>query len=213
MEEAQTPAGPGSITVVSDFACPWCYVGLVEIDRLRQEFEVEIDFAPYLLDPSVPPEGRTREPYTKPEDPPTHLEERGGRVGIDFKRGRTFHANSHLSLEAAEFAAEHGKSWEFRRALFKAYFEDLVNIGDVETLVNIAESAGLDGAALREALTDRRYRDLVDEGIDWSRSIGVTGVPTFVINDQYGVVGAQEYPVLVDVMEQLGIPRREPASA
>lgn len=208
MQEVEAPAR-ASIIVVSDFVCPWCYVGLQEIDRIRQEFEVDVEFAPYLLDPSVPPEGRHREPYTKPGEPPTQLEQRGATLGIDFKRGRTFHANSHLSLEAAEFATEHGRTWEFRRALFKAYFEDLANIGDIDTLVALGESAGLDGPALREALTDRRYRDLVDEGIEWSRAIGVTGVPTFVINEQYGVVGAQEYPVLVNVMEQLGVPRRE----
>lgn len=185
---------------------------MVEIDRLRREFDVDVDWAPYLLDPSVPPEGRRHEPYSGPDDPPTQLETRGQRAGITFKRGNTFRPNSHLALEAAEFASEHGRPWEFRRAVFRAYFEDLADIGDTGVLATIARSNGLDGDELRAALTGGRYRDSVDEGIEWSRSIGVTGVPTFVINEQYGVVGAQEYPVLVGAMEQLAIPRRAPTT-
>lgn len=204
------PPAAGSITVVSDFVCPWCYIGMVEIDRLRCEFDIDVDWAPYLLDPSVPPEGRRHEPYNRPDDPPTQLETRGQRAGITFKRGNTFRPSSHLALEAAEFASEHGRPWEFRRAVFRAYFEDFADIGDAAVLAAIAHSNGLDGGELRAALTGGRYRDTVDEGIEWSRGIGVTGVPTFVINEQYGVVGAQEYPVLVEVMERLDIPRRPP---
>lgn len=132
------------------------------------------------------------------------MEERATSLGITFSRGRTMTSNSHLALEAAEFALAQGAGLAFHRAMFRAYFEDLEDIGQVETVVRVGVSAGLDGEALRAALTGRIYRQQVDDGIRWSREIGVTGVPTFVFDHQYGVVGAQDHEVFVSVMEQMG---------
>ena len=161
-------------------------------------------FAPFLLDPTTPPEGKPRQRQTASDSPKTAMEERGGSLGITFSRGRTLTSNSHLALEAAEFALAAGDGLAFHRAMFKAYFEDLEDIGQVETVVRVGESAGLDGEALRAALTSGTYREQVDDGIRWSRDIGVTGVPTFVFDDTYGVVGAQDHDVFVSMMERLG---------
>jgi predicted DsbA family dithiol-disulfide isomerase len=141
---------------------------------------------------------------SRPDGPPSALEERGTRLGIKFSRGRTLTSNSHLALEAAEFAAEAGKSWDFNRAMLRAYFEDLGDIGKVDVVVRVGESAGLDPAGLREALESRRYRDHVDEGIAWSRSIGVTAIPTFVFAERFGMVGAQEFEAFQQMMAKLG---------
>jgi predicted DsbA family dithiol-disulfide isomerase len=73
----------------------------------------------------------------------------------------------------------------------------------------VGESAGLDAAELRQALESGEYRQQVDQGIAWSRQIGVTGVPTFVFDEKYGVVGAQDHDVFVSMMSRLG---REPKS-
>jgi predicted DsbA family dithiol-disulfide isomerase len=163
-----------------------------------------VRFAPFLLDPTTPPEGKPRQRQTAPDSPPTAMEERGTSLGIIFSRGRTMTSNSHLALEAAEFALDEGDGLAFHRAMFKAYFEDLEDIGQVETVVRVGESAGLDGEALRAALASGAYRQQVDDGIRWSREIGVTGVPTFVFDDKYGVVGAQDHDVFVSMMERLG---------
>lgn len=121
-------------------------------------------------------------------------------------------ANSRLSLEAAEFARDAGPEAfdRFHIALFREYFEHDRNIGDLDVLVAIAEEEGLDGAALREALTDRRYLSRVDEGIQWAVEHGLTSTPAFIFEADrlYGVIGAQEYPVFESVMERLGVPRR-----
>ena len=90
--------------------------------------------------------------------------------------------------------------WE----IIKAYFEDLEDIGKVDTVVSIGESAGLDGAGLRDALESGTYRQQVDDGIQWAREIGVTGVPTFVVADKWAVVGAQDYSVFESLMQKLG---------
>lgn len=161
-------------------------------------------FAPFLLDPSTPPEGKARRQHTQPGDPPSLLEERGASLGITFSRGRERTSYSIPALEAAEFAIEHGAGFAFHKALFKAYFTDLADISDRDLLVSTVESAGLDGRELRQALEEGSYRDQVLDGINWSRSVGVTAIPTFIFAEKYGVVGAQDYTVLQNVMRELG---------
>ena len=138
--------------------------------------------------------------------PPTPIELRSEALGIKFTRGRTHTPNSHLALEAAEFAFEQGDSWQFHRAMLKAYFEDLKDIGDIATIVEVATSTGLPEGPMREALLDRSYRDRVDEGITWSKQIGVSAIPTFVLDQRYGIVGAQELPAFREMLQKLGHP-------
>ena len=146
----------------------------------------------------------------QPDSPPSDMEQRGTSLGITFSRGRTFTSNSHLALEAAEYVADHAPDSDFHRAMFKAYFTDLLDIGKVDTVVEVGASVGIDAVDLRAALTSGAYRQQVDDGLDWSRDIGVTAVPTFVFAEQYGVVGAQDYQVFQRIMERLGVPKRAP---
>lgn len=143
---------------------------------------------------------------TNPGDPPSALEQRGTELGITFRRGRTWSSSSLLALEAAEHVTEHepGHRDAYHKALFKAYFEDLADIGKPETLVEVAGSCGVDTAALADALANRTYQQQVEDGINWARSIGVSAVPTFVIDEEHGVVGAQPFEVLDRVMQKLG---------
>ena len=196
--------GPVSVVVVSDFVCPWCYIGLVAVERLQQEYDVEVRHAPYFLDPTTPPEGKPRKPQTQPDDPPTRIEAIGGELGLKFSRGRTWTSNSHLALQAAEFAAQTPHVEPFFRAMFKAYFEDLEDIGQIDTIVRVGEGAGLDGDALRASLESGEYREQVDSGIAWARQAGVTGVPTYIIDERWAVVGAQDYNVFESLMKKLG---------
>jgi predicted DsbA family dithiol-disulfide isomerase len=146
-----------------------------------------------------------------PEAEPTPMELRGEALGIKFTRGREISSFSHPALEAAEFAFQYSTDpWGFHRRLFKAYFEDLENIGDIDTLVRIADEFGVDGKSLREALVDRRYEKEVDDGIAWSRQIGVTAIPTFVFNQRMGMVGAQELPAFREMMARVGNPPKNP---
>ena len=186
----------------------------MEVERLQREYLVEVRWAPYLLDPTIPPEGKQRKPYTTADTPQSHLEQRAEAGGLTLRRGRGFTPSTRLALEAAEFAYEHGQHADrFHRALFKANFEDFDDIGDADVLVRIATEHGLDGAALHEALLSRRYRERVDEQIEWARSQGIGGIPTFIFGDRFQMVGAQEYTVFQRVMERLGYPARTGGAA
>lgn len=181
----------------------------MEVERLQEKYDLNVQFAPYLLDPSTPPDGKPRRQMTQAGDPPTAMEQRADSLGLTFTRGRTWTSNSLLSLEAAEYAAEQGLATEFHKAMFKAYFTDLSEIGSLDEIVRVGVSAGLPEEELRQVLTDRRYRDAVEEGINWARQIGVQAVPTFVLGGRFAIVGAQEGAAFEQVLrEQLNVQPR-----
>jgi predicted DsbA family dithiol-disulfide isomerase len=204
---ATTTATP-TITIISDFVCPWCYIGLMEVERLAHEYEFLVRLEPYLLRPETPPQGIAARHITPKGAPLTATEQRAEALGIRFTRGRTWSSYSHYALEASAFAQEHGDAWRVHRALFKAYFEDLADIGDVDTVARIGGGAGVDADELRRALNEGTYRQLVDEGIQTSRDIGVTAIPTFIFNDEFAMVGAHELPSFRYAMEKLGVERK-----
>jgi predicted DsbA family dithiol-disulfide isomerase len=168
-----------------------------------------VQFAPYLLDASVPPEGRPQKPSANlKSEPRVYMEGRAEALGIRFSEGRTVRSSSMLSLQAAEFAADHGDNAEgFHRHVFDAYFDRLEDIGDLDTIVRLGEESGLPGDELRQALQDEVYKERVEEAVEGARMAGVRSVPTFIFDEQYAVVGAQEYETLQAVMKELG---REP---
>lgn len=114
---------------------------------------------------------------------------------------RTHTYNSRLAQELGAWADTQTGGEAIHDALYRAYFVDAKNIGDIEVLVEIAAGVGLDAAEARTVLDERRFKDVVDA--DWakSRAYGVTGVPTFVAGG-YGVVGAQPYDVLERLVEE-----------
>lgn len=147
----------------------------------------------------------------RPDDPPSQIEARGAEGGLNFRRGRTWTSNSHLALEAAEWCAEMPEAMAFHRAMFKAYFDDLEDIGDIDLIVRVGESVGLDAVELRRVLETRELREQVDQGILWAREVGVSGVPTFVFEEKWAVVGAQDYNVFESLIRKLGKEPKPPA--
>jgi predicted DsbA family dithiol-disulfide isomerase len=127
-------------------------------------------------------------------------------------RARTHTYNSRLAQELAKWAETKPGGEAVHDALFKAYFVDGRNVGDSRVLLDVAGSVGLPTAEAADALSERRYRKSVDA--DWakSREYGVTGVPTFVSGGR-GVVGAQRYEVLVQLVGQRSATRRTDGDA
>jgi predicted DsbA family dithiol-disulfide isomerase len=121
---------------------------------------------------------------------------------------RTHTYNSRLAQELGAWAATQADGEGIHDALFHAYFVEGKNIGSIDTLVEVAEAAGLPGSEARQALVLRRFKDAVDA--DWQRAtqLGVTGVPTFVAQGR-GVVGAQPYEILERLVVLAGAQRRD----
>ncbi len=180
----------------------------MEVERLQREYpETHVRWVPFFLDPTIPPEGRTREPTTTADTPKSALELRGEASGILFRRGRRFTPNTHRALELQEYAYGHGLEGAaidaLHRQLFKAHFDDHQDISNIDVLTDIAGQHSMDRDDVRDALTTARFAEEVDAGIEWSRAIGVTGIPTFIFNEKYAIVGAQEYPAFERLMQRL----------
>src|SRR5438067_9332204 len=126
--------------------------------------------------------------------------------GLPYER-RTHTYNSRLAQELGKWADTQPGGATIHDLLYKAYFVEARNIADIDLLVEIAGSVGLPTTEARAVLEERRFKDAVDA--DWAKShrYGVTGVPTFVA-DRYGVVGAQPYQALEQLVEKAGAPRR-----
>ncbi len=160
----------------------------------------------------MPPEGRPQpQPSGRPSEARSYMEQRAEAAGVRFTPGRTHRSSSVLALQAAEFAADHGEGARaFHRRVFEAYFEELADIGEVDTLVRLGEETGLPGEGLRQALADGVYRERVEEAVEGARLAGVRSVPTFIFDEEYAIVGAQEYETFQAVMKELGREPRAP---
>jgi len=204
--ESDSPKPRLRMRAVSDYICPWCYIGLVRVERLNEEFAVEFEASAYDLRPGIPAAGLPRAQASSGRVyPPGYLDnliQTARDAGIDMKRPALI-PNTRKAHEATEFAKEAGALLPFHRAAFRAYWEAEENIGDVDVLCRIGAECGLDAMALREALGDGRYASRVEEQIAWARAAGITGVPTFIFDERFALVGAQEYEVFRDVARRI----------
>ena len=126
--------------------------------------------------------------------------------GLPYGR-RTHTYNSRLAQELGKWADTQPGGGAIHDKLYKAYFVEAKNLADIDLLVDIAASVGLPADEARAVLDERRFKDAVDA--DWAKShrYGVTGVPTFVAA-RYGVVGAQPYEALEQLVQKAGAARR-----
>jgi predicted DsbA family dithiol-disulfide isomerase len=124
---------------------------------------------------------------------------------------RTHTFNSRLAQELGVWATTQADGEGIHDGLFHAYFVAGKNIGNIDTLVEVAEAVGLSGAEARQALVARRFKDTVDANWQRSMQLGVTGVPTFVAQGR-GVVGAQPYEMLERLVVLAGAQRRDAAA-
>ena len=161
----------------------------------------------FPLHPETPQEGRSLEELfagrnVDMEAMYTRMKGLMDEEGLPYgQRSHTY--NSRLAQELGKWADTQPGGEAVHDALYRAYFVDAVNVGDVDALLTIAGDVGLDVYAAREVLQSRSFSDAVDADWDLSRRYGVTGVPTFVAA-QKSVVGAQPYEVLENLLQEAG---------
>jgi predicted DsbA family dithiol-disulfide isomerase len=184
----------------------------VRIDRLRKNFEIEIQWTAFPLHPDTPEDGLALEELFADrvvdiQQMMLRLKQVADELGLPLgERKKTY--NSRLAQELAKWAELKGKGDPFHAAVFRAYFVDGKNIGKVDELVDLAKSIGLPDKEARSVLELRTFKKAVDS--DWSRSraLGITGVPTFVVNGQ-AIVGAQPYEILEQFLKNCGVKKRK----
>lgn len=193
------------LDVWSDYVCPFCYLELPELERLRQELgeQVAIVWRAFELRPApaptLDPDGEYLRRVWNASVYPMAAE-RGMTLRLPPVQPR-----SRKALEAAEFARAAGRFDGMHQALFEAFFEQGRDIGETETLLDIAAAVGLDAPSLRDDLATGRRAATVLEDQDLARRIGVSGVPGALVtagDRSFLVSGAQPYEVLRQVVEQ-----------
>jgi len=178
----------------------------VRIEKLIREENVSVKWIHFPLHPDTPADGQSLEQLFagRGYDVPKMQAEMKARMeaeGLPYGT-RTHTYNSRLAQELGRWADTQAGGEAFHDATFRAYFVDAKNVGDVDTLVDIASSVGLSADEAREVIEKRTFKDAVDEDWAQSRQMGVTGVPTFVAGG-YGLVGAQPYESLVSLVENV----------
>ena len=160
---------------------------------------------PFELHPEAPAEGIPRDAYfgrARSERMQSHLQSVADSVGLRMTQ-RDVIINSRRALGVAEFARERHRFEEVHRALFKAHWEGTGKLEDVEDLVRIGSSAGLDAAELRIAIEEDRYAEAIDGNRRLAASVGIDAIPAHIFGRRYLVMGAQPYDVLKKVAEQV----------
>lgn len=132
----------------------------------------------------------------------SYLQSVADSVGLDMHT-RDVIINSRRALGAAEFARDRGRFDEMHHALFKAHWEGTGKLEDVDDLVRIGESIGLEGADLRAAIDEGRYDHVIDENRRLASSVGINAIPAHVFGRRYLVLGAQPYDVFAEVVHRL----------
>ena len=132
----------------------------------------------------------------------SHMQSIAGSVGLRMQT-RDVIINSRRALGAAEFARERGVFDPMHRALFKAHWEGSGKLEDMEDLVRIGSSVGLDADELRTSIEEDRYAGVIDENRQIASSVGINAIPAHIFGRRYLVLGAQPYEALKEVVDRL----------
>jgi predicted DsbA family dithiol-disulfide isomerase len=192
------------IDVVSDVVCPWCYIGKRRLERamdaLAEEFEFDVQYHPFELNPDTPDSGLDQKAYlTKKFGGTERYEELTGRVteiaeqeGISFDYAKQgISPNTRKMHSVIQLAGTKGLQKEIVEVLFNAYFTSGIDLSKDENIVNAAMEAGLDEKEVSILLNDKEQLSRIATAEQEIYKLGITGVPFYIVNNKYGISGAQ----------------------
>lgn len=217
---------PIQIDVWSDIACPWCYIGkrnletgLATVADDEDAPAVQVTFHSFELSPDTPVDfdgdeldflaGHKGMPRDQVSQMLDHVTGVAAAAGLEYRFDLLQHTNTVKAHELLHFAKEQGRQAELAERLMAAYFTEGRHVGRIDDLVDLADEAGLDPDAAREALEGDRFLEAVRADQEQARAYGITGVPFFVIDGAYGVSGAQPPEAFAQIARQVWAKRRE----
>jgi predicted DsbA family dithiol-disulfide isomerase len=214
-----------SIDVISDTVCPWCYIGKRRLEaamRQRPDYEYQIGWRPFQLNPDLPRGGMERRQYLalkfgggdRAQQIYSHIKAAGRqeRISFDFDAIRQ-QPNTFDSHRLIRWAAYESVQDAVVETLFRRYFTEGADIGSRTVLLRIAADCGMRAEAVRRMLDGNTDADLVREEELVARRMGVNGVPCFIVDRKYAVSGAQDASVLVNVLDLAARDGQEQAAA
>jgi predicted DsbA family dithiol-disulfide isomerase len=201
------------VDIVSDVICPWCYIGKRRLERalaLRPEVSIDTSWRPFQLNPDMPSEGIDRRAYlaakfggsAHAERIYANVTEVGASVGIPFAFDRIRRTpNTRDAHRLIRHAMTQGRADAVVEGLFESYFTAGRDIGDRETLAEIAGEAGLDARETSAWLASSAELEQVLAEDRSARRLGINAVPCFIFEGQYAVSGAQEPEFFLPVFD------------
>ncbi len=204
------------INIWSDVRCPFCYIGKRKFEMALEKFphkdKVNVVWKSFELDPKLQTNTTVSAiehlsqakgiSKAQAEGMQQHVANIAKEVGLDFNSKSTVVANSFNAHRLIQFAKTKGLGNEVEEELFKAYFVEGKNIDDIKTLIETGVSIGLDEKEVKEIFSSDAYIKEVRQDEMQAQSIGISGVPFFVLNNKYAVSGAQSPETFSDVLEQ-----------
>lgn len=207
-----------NIKIASDVVCPWCYIGKKELesamDQLKDEFYFDIQYLPFELSPDMPKEGANFKQHISEKfgDWNRFLEgskfvvERGKTVGINFDFEKTERSpNTLLMHQIIQMSHQFGIQPQIKEAYMRANFEEHIDLTDVSNVIKIAVDNGLDEEAVLKTIENKDGEIMVKQMEDSIRAMGITGVPFFILEDQYGLSGAVPASQLVEAIKEVSV--------
>jgi predicted DsbA family dithiol-disulfide isomerase len=209
------------IQVWSDVVCPWCYLGRIRLERAVSAFggTVTVTYRAYQLNDTPVPEPRLiKDVMAEKVGDPSRAAEMLARVaatgtdeGLSFDFDRAIAANTFAAHRLIAWAAVRERQADMLDALQRAHFSDGIDVGALPAIAAVAGSIGLDATAALTHLESTAGTNAVHTDLEEARALGISSVPTFLIDGKYIVQGAQEPGTLLAAFEE--ITRRESANA
>ncbi|MER9185016.1 DsbA family protein [Mesorhizobium sp. M0622] len=205
-----------TVDVVSDVVCPWCFIGQKRLDKAiaAVDIDVHIRWRPFQLDPTIPPEGKNRRDYMvakfgseqRIREIHARIEPLGEAEGISFAFDAIKVAPNTLDAHRLiRWAGTAGEAIQNRvvRRLFQLNFEEGANLGDHAVLIEAAREAGMDASVVETLLPTDADVEAVRTEIATASRMGISGVPCFLLEGKYAVMGAQDADTLADALRQV----------
>jgi predicted DsbA family dithiol-disulfide isomerase len=204
------------IEIWSDVVCPWCYIGKRRLEEALASFpaaeEVEVVYRAFELDPTAPQEGResvvdalTRKYGAGAAQMMDRVADVAAEAGLRFDYASATHTRTldahrllHLALDEAGPAGQRA----LKEALLDAYFAHGRSMGDHAVLRQVAVGTGLPDARVEAVLRSDEYAGAVQADLAQARAYGISGVPFFVVDEKYGLSGAQPTEVFSQLLER-----------
>jgi predicted DsbA family dithiol-disulfide isomerase len=204
------------VEIWSDIVCPWCYLGKKRFERALEAFphrdDVEVTYRSFELDPTIPTgeerdvvadlaakKGMSEADVVQMMKQVEHI---AAAESLEYHLVEARSGNTVDAHQLVHLAATKGVANEMIDRLYRAHFTELRSVFDHDSLVALAEEAGVGGTDAKHALDAGNYRAAVAEDESLARSFGITGVPFFVIDRKYGISGAQKTEALSHALEQ-----------
>ena len=206
---------PIKLDIMSDPICPWCFIGKAHLDKAlaaHPNHSFQIEWHPFQLNPDMPAGGMDRRAYLEGKFggkdaavrayAPVVENAKTAGVAIDFE-GMKRTPNTLNAHRLIHWAGIEGRQTAAVSSLFKAYFTDARDIGDIEVLADIADSVEMDAAVVTRLLGTDEDMSAIRDRDAHSRKLGISSVPTFIIANQHAVPGAQSPELWAQVIADL----------